>query len=238
MILDALGETTDGVGSSDPYDAYAAVIGGPIFEEPHVEKLRKALRGFVTPGQCLGFLVQMKRRLEQVCSGPPGEQFTPGAENSEHRRKRRRLNLEPSACSPAEAMNFAFVCGVMTIVWTSLPFHSLVDESRLEAVNEIRDANTNLITPLLSLGLKRKRVEQGKSTSRSWSCDVITSSALRLQYALSVCTSLNCHPAHDAKVESRMLKLLESADVLPELKIEIVNQRFLSGETCTHRSVL
>jgi hypothetical protein len=226
VILSALGKTTDDISSSDPYGAYAAVIGGPIFKESHTEKLRQALRGFVTPGQCLGFLVQTKSTLERVCSGHSGEQFTPHAENSERSHKRRKLDLEPSTCSPGENTNCAFVCSIIAIIWTSLPFRSLVDESRSEAVNAIRDANTSVIGPLIAAGLKRKRSEQGRSTSRSWSRDVVLSSALRLQYALSVCTSLNCHPAPDTKVESRMLKLLELSDVLPELKIEIVNHSF------------
>jgi hypothetical protein len=67
-ILDALEQTTDSIDPSDPYNTYAAALGGPIFEDSHVEKIRKALRGFVTPGQCLGFLAQMKDALERVSS--------------------------------------------------------------------------------------------------------------------------------------------------------------------------
>lgn len=230
MILDALGKNSDDINSSDPYDAYAAVIGGPIFEESHTQNLRKSLLGFVTPGQCLGFLTQTKSTLKRVCSGPSREQSTLGAGDSERSRKRRKLDLEPSTCSPANAIHFAFLCSVIAIVWTSLPFRTLVDEARSEAISEIRDANMNVIVPLLSAGLKRKRDEGGRNTSRSWSCDVVTASALRLQYALSVCTWVNCHPAHDTKMESRMLKLLESPNVLPELKIEIVNQTFSLGK--------
>lgn len=226
MILDALSKTTGTINPSDPHDAYATVIGGPIFDESHAEKLIKAVRGFITPGQCLGFIIQTKNTLKQVCSELFGEQLVSGAEISERSLKRRKLDLAPSTCSPAKAVHFAFVCSIIVIVWTSLPFHSLIDESRFEAVNEIRDVNTNVITPLLSAGLKRNRDEQGRSISRSWSRDVVASSALRLQYALSICTALNYHPAHDTKMESRMFKLLDSSDVLPELKIEIVNRYF------------
>ena len=231
MILDCLGQTTDHINSSDPYGTYATIIGGPIFEESHTEKLRQALRGFVTPGQCLEFLVHTKGKLKQACSEPSGEQFIPGEDSSEQSRKRRRLDLDPSTCSPAGAINFSFVGGIVAIIWTSLPFHSLVDESRLEAANEIQDVNPSVIGPLLAVGLKRKRDEQGRSTSRSWSRDVIVSSALKLEYALSSSTSLNYHPTHDPKIESRMLRLLELSDVLPELKIEIVNHRFSLGTT-------
>lgn len=168
--------------------------------------------------------MQTKVTLNQVYSALSGEQPTPSAENSERSRKRRKLDLEPSTCSPAKAINFAFVGSVIAIVWTSLPFHLLVDESRLGAMDEIRDANTSFIAPLLSAGLKRKCGELGRGIPRSWPRDILAASALRLQYALSVCTSLNFHPARDTKVESRMLKLLESPNVLPELQIEIVNQ--------------
>jgi hypothetical protein len=230
VVLDTLEKTTDRTDSSNPYDTYAAVLGGPIFEEFHVEKLKKALRGFVTPGQCLGFLAQTRSALEKVYSGPSGQQSTPRAEGSERSRKRQKLDLDPSTRPPSEAIRFAFVCKVIAIVWPSLPFHSLTDEFRLEAVNEIQGVGTSVIAPLLSAELKRKRDVEWGSASRLWSRDVITSSALGLQYALSVCTPLNFRPVHDIKMESRMLRLLESPDVLQELKIEIVNRTLLLGK--------
>lgn len=227
MILDALEQTTDSVDSDDPYNTYAVALGGPIFEESHVEKIRKALRAFVTPGQCLGFLAQTKNALERVNSGYFRQKSIADAENSKPSRKRRKLDSESTMCSPVRAINFAFVCSTTAIVWPSLPIHSLTDESRSEAVNQIQGVNTNVIAPLISMGLKRERDEEGRSPSRPWSRDIITSSALRLQYTLSTCTAFGFQPAHDIKTESRMLRLLESSDVLPELKIEIVNLTFL-----------
>ena len=224
MILDALEQTTTTVDSDNPYSTYEVLIGGPIFEDSHVEKLRKALRGFVTPGQCLGFLAQTKDTLERVYPEPFGQQGILGTESSKHSRKRRKLDPEPTGCSPVQAINFAFVCSVAAIVWSSLPVHSLADGPRSEAVNEIQGVNTSIITPLLSAGLKRERDEEGGNGSRSWSRDIIMSSALRLQYDLSVCTSLSFQPAHDTRTESRMLRLLKSSGVLPELKIEIVSR--------------
>ena len=214
---------TDGTDSGDPHDTYEAVLGGPIFDDLHVEKLGKALRSFVTPGQCLGFLSQTKNALEHVCSELFGHQDIPGTGRSERSRKRRKLDPEPSACSPVQAINFAFACSIIAVVWSSLPIRSLTDESRLEAVSEIQGVNTSVIEPLLTAGVKWERSEEVGSASRSWSRDIVTSSALKLQYTLAVCTPLGFHPTHDAKVESRMFRLLKAPDVLPELKIEIVN---------------
>lgn len=183
------------------------------------------MRGFLTPGQCLGFLAQTKGLLERICSEPPRQQDIPDSESPKRSRKRRKLDPEPTRYSPVKAINFAYVCSVIAIAWSSLPVHSLTDESRSEAVNGIQGVNTSVITPLLSAGLKRERGE-GWGASQLWSRDIITSSALRLRYTLSVCTPLSFRPAHDTKMESRMLKLLESSDVLPELKIEIVNHTF------------
>ena len=220
MVLDALEQTANSTDSSNPHSTYEIVLGGPMFEDSHAEKLRKAVRGFVTPGQCLGFLTQTKGVLERVYF-EHFRQDIPDTESSKPSRKRRKLDSEPTTCSPVQAVNFAFVCNVIAIIWPSLPVHSLTDEPRSEALNEIKGVNTNVITPLLSVGLKREHSEEGDD-SRSWSRDIITSSALRLRYDLSICTPLNFRPAHDTKMESRMLRLLKS-DVLPELKIEIVN---------------
>jgi len=171
-------------------------------------------------------LSQTRNTLERVYFGTPEQQFTPDAENSDRPRKRRKLDLEPLLCSPAKATSFSLVCRIISIVWVSLPLHSLEDESRLEAANEIRDANARFIIPLLSAGLKGKYDEGERGAYGSWARDIITSSVLRLQYALSACASLNFRPVCDTKMESRMLRLLETPDVLPELKIEIVNKRF------------
>ncbi|KAF9647481.1 hypothetical protein BDM02DRAFT_3187912 [Thelephora ganbajun] len=228
-VLDALEQTTDNIDCSNPYNTYAAVLGGPIFEESHVEKLRKALKGFVTPGQCLGFLAQTKSTLERAYSKLSRQRDIPDSESSKHSHKRRKLDPESTMCSPVKAIDFAFVCNVITIVWPSLPIHSLMDESRSEAVNEIQGVNTSVVTPVLSVGLKLERDEEGGSASRSWSRDIIASSALRLQYALSVCIPLNFQPAYDTKMESRMLSLLESSNVLPELKIEIGRSLLMSA---------
>lgn len=223
MILEALEQTTDNTDTSDPYGIYAAAFGGPIFEDSHVERLRKALRAFVTPGQCLGFLAQTKSALERVNPGHSRQQNITDTNSSKRSRKRRKLDPEFTIYSPVKAINFAFVCGVIAIVWPSLPIHSLADESRSEAVSKVQWVNANIIIPLLSTGLKRECDGEGGNASQSWSRDVITSSALRLQYALSTCTAFAFRPVHDNGVESRMLRSLESSDILPELKIEIVN---------------
>ena len=222
-IIDALEQTADSTDCGNPYNTYAAILGGPIFEASHVEKLRKALRGFVTPGQCLGFLTQTKRTLERAYSQSFQRQDIPDVGSSKPSRKRRKLDSDPAACSPVEAINFAFVCSIITVVWSSLPVHSLADESRSGVANEVQGVDTSVIIPVLSAGLKRERDEE-ESASRSWSRDIITSSALRMRYALSVCTPLGFQPALDTRTESRMLRLLKSSDVLPELKIEIVNR--------------
>ena len=237
MILDALRQTAGSVNASHPHDTYAAILGGPIFEDSHMEKLRKALRGFVTPGQCLGFLTQTRNTLERVYFGTSEQQFTLNAENSDRPRKRRKLDLELLSCSPAKATSFSLVCRIIEIVWVSLPFHSLEDESRLEAANEIQDTNARFIAPLLSAGLKRKCSEGDKGAHGSWARDLITSSILRLQYALSACTSLNFQPACNTRMESRMARLLEVPDVLPELKVEIVNKK-ISAEMHIHQLYL
>jgi len=225
MILDALKRATDGVVSSDLPKTYATVLGGPIFEDSHVDKLRNALRVFITPGQCFGFLVQTKGMLERAAnSEPSSQQSIPDTESTKRPCKRRKLDFKHTV-SPAKAVDFVFVCSVITIVWPSLPIHSLADEPRSEAVTEIQGVNTNVITPLLTAGLKREH-EEGGSAFRSWSWDVIMSSVLRLQYALSACTAFSIQPTHGAKAESRMFRFLELSDVLPELKIEIVNHAF------------
>ena len=223
MVLDALERTTDVMDSSNLYDTYEAVLGGPIFDDPHLEKLGKALRGFVTPGQCLGFLTQTKETLERACSEALGQQDVPGAGITERSRKRRKLDPESTTRSRVQAVNFTFACNIIAVVWSSLPIHSLADESRSQVVNEIQGVNTSVIDPLLFAGVKRELGEEGGSGSRSWPQDIVTSSALRLKYALSVCTPLGFHPPHDAKTESRMFRLLRTPDTLPELKIEIVN---------------
>lgn len=224
-MLDALSKITDNIGSGDPYEIYAAVLGGSIFEESHAEKLRKAFRSFMTPGQCLEFLAQTKSTLKSTYLRPSGQRLTTNMENSERSRKRQKLDFEFSACSSAMAVRFAFVSNVLAIVWPSLPIHSLTDKSRSGVLDEIQDVDTSVITPLLSARLKRDHSEED-SAFRSWSQDIITCSALRLQYALSLCTSFNFHPMYSSKTESRMLRLLEPSGVLPELKIEIVTHAF------------
>lgn len=226
MILDASERTMDITDPGDPRDAYTAILGGPIFENSHVEKLRKALQGFVTPGQCLGFLAQTKSALERACPEHLGQQDILDAESSKRSRKRRKLNPESTTCSFVGAVKFTFVCSLISVAWSSLPVLSLADKSRSEAVRRIQGVNTSVIMPLLSAGLKRERGGEGGSTSQLWSRDIITSSALRLQYTLSIYPQLGFLPMHDTKTESRMLRLLESSDVLPELKIEIVNPTF------------
>lgn len=223
MILDVLEQTADSPESGNPRNIYEVVLGGAIFEDSHVEKLRKAVRSFVTPGQCLGFIMQTKATLEQVHS-EPFQQDIPDIGNLKPPRKRRKLDLEPMKRPSALAVNFAFASSLIAVVWSSLPVHSLADDSRSEAMNEVQGVNESVIAPLLSAGFKRERDKEGGNASRSWSRDIVTSSALRLQYALSVCTPLSFRPAHDTKTQSRMLRLLKSSDVLPELKIEIVSR--------------
>lgn len=233
MILDALEQTASSTDSSNPHNTYAAVLGGPVFKESHVEKLRKSLRAYVTPGQCLGFLSQTKSALEQANPIYSRQQDTPGAKASKRPRKRRKLDLESTVCSSITAINFAFVCSVIAIVWPSLPIHSLAEESRSEAVKEIRGVNTSVIGPLLSAGLKQEYDEEGGGASRAWPQDITTCSVLRLQYVLSTCPAFGFPSTYYTEMESRMLGLLEASGVLPELKMEIVNRTLFRCKTLT-----
>lgn len=232
MILGALEQTKNSIDPHNPHNTYAVVLGGPIFEDSHVEKLRKSLRAFVTPGQCLGFLSQTRSALEQA-NPEYSRQNTPEAKTSKRPRKRRKLDLESAVCSSVTSINFAFVCSLIAIVWPSLPIRSLAEEFRSEAVKEIQGVNTSVIKPLLSTGFKQEYDEEGGGASRTWPRDITTCSVLRLQYVLSTCPAFSFQSTYDTEMESRMLGLLEPSGVLPELKIEIVNRMLFRCKTLT-----
>jgi hypothetical protein len=129
--------------------------------------------------------------------------------------------------SETTAISFAFLCRLISVIWASIPENTVQDDIKTRTRDSVQDFHTAVILPALR-GFKNISKENKRKGLDAWSWEVAVTAVLKLQYSLTS-SKLGIEVFQEEKLKSRMAKVLESDESLPELKLEIVG--FLYGAT-------
>lgn len=228
FLLTILTSAEEKLEISSAQEAYDDVSRGSILELGFLDRLAKSVHSFVTPGQCLDLLNDTSWVLQRMWSSFQDAHEKSKADLGDGARKKRKLDggsaSDERLVSEEEtiAVRLAFVFRLVSVVWPSIPLHSVPDDTK----KMLRDSVASAEVLILSI-LKGLKKFGGKSERRglnTWSWEVIIAAVMRLQYALTSSKALAFKIVRDEKAEARMLKALGSDKTLPELKIEIVGE--------------
>lgn len=140
------------------------------------------------------------------------------------RKKRRTSEMGLSVASTEQdaylyASAFALSVGVASVVLAALPLRSLTEDVRQEVRQSIQALHAGL-KATVKAGLKELL---GDGQRDGWARQVVLAAALRLRYHLAAVPQLQIPASTEEKLASKMIKLLNSREVQPELLVEVVS---------------
>lgn len=197
----------------------------PILHHVFLDELAKSLKTFLTPGQVSGTIDTVLRYLRDQLEGLVSSAAS-GDDDVKPQKKKRKT--EKGAATPANdesiqaAVAFSLTSHIASVVISSLPTRYLLEDTLGSVTEAVQDFYAFERSKLRDI-LKRIRRE-GSNHSVQWTASSIS----RLQYSIRIARSVQVSTQGDEKISSKLLSALDSP-IIPELRVEVVRQTFLSS---------
>ncbi|KAH9835766.1 Urb2/Npa2 family-domain-containing protein [Rhodofomes roseus] len=202
-----------------PREAYARVLGSPLFSFESIDRLGQAVHGFLTPSQ----IVDVTRIIVEKFTGAfqrfREQDKRVAADDGDGSRKKRKkstsdnVRIDPEWC----AVEFALVCRIVVVVLSSLAMRTALEDSRQEIHGMIGAACTSVI-PRASKGAQKAL--EADNRRGTWAWQIVAAGALLVYHD----RKSHGWPSVqlDEEVVSQLRGLLDRDDVLPEFRLTIV----------------
>ncbi|KAI0359178.1 hypothetical protein OH77DRAFT_1473878 [Trametes cingulata] len=200
-----------------PKGAYEVVASGPLTSLPFLDELSRAVHSFLTPGQVLETIGDIKRTLTEAYDVFLEREARLSADRGEGPRKKRKkdASLPEDRTEPEyHAVSFALVARTMVVVLRALPLHTLTEEVRLDAQRAISEVYSTVAVRALREGLQADKKE-------SWHWRTVITGALRLHYGLVRMPGMQQQLQLSEPILSTMLSSVATSGFIPELVVEM-----------------
>ena len=202
--------------TQSPRIIYETVSSSAMFNHTFLDQLSKAIHGFLTPGQVQELTQNVLRYLQSRIEDFE-EAISRSSQNDDSSRKKRKRDKQTSSVDPDQAaVVFALTSKLAAITLTAVPFQIILDDVHQSVKNDIREFYDDTIRRILKIAPQACL----DNTNNAWSWQIVTSSILKLGYYLSDSQLVT---GDDSPSSPELFKLLKTAELLPELRVEIVS---------------
>lgn len=209
------------------YDELAA---SPVLTTSHLDKLSKAVRAFVTPGQTLDMATRVLVKLRDFWERVRDEENVSVVGREHHgeyhaRKKRRKTGRSEQAKEVVDANGVTFVLAarIAGTVLSSLPLHSTAEEVQREVQATVKGSLDGYIRDAILMGATPAVSRDTDGTHNIWAAQVVAAAALRLRYSLQSSVHAWHTPDNQSDSEGLFSQVLALEDRLPEHSVEIVS---------------
>ncbi|KAH9937475.1 Urb2/Npa2 family-domain-containing protein [Fomitopsis serialis] len=224
--------------STQPHEAYAKVLGGPLFTFESIDRLRQAIHGFLTPGQIVDVSRVVIEHFQDTFQQFREQNKRVGAEDGDGSRKKRKkstgedIRVDPAWC----AVEFALVSRIVVVVLSSLAMRAMLEDSRKELHDMVGTTCALVFPRALNGAVKALKASNRRGT---WSWQIVATGALLVYHD----RKSHGWPSVelDEDVVSRLRTLLSNDDVLPEFSLTIIRTLLNDsaiGDSAAARGVL
>jgi FlaG/FlaF family flagellin (archaellin) len=204
------------------YDELAA---SPVLTTSHLDKLSKAVRAFITPGQTLDTATRVLVMLRDSWERVRGGENVSAVGREHHARKKRRKTGRSEKVKEvvdANAVTFVLTARIAATVLSSLPLHSTTEEIQREVQATVKGSLDGYVREAILVGATAvSRDTDG--THNVWAAQVVAAAALRLRYSLQSSVHAWHIPDNQSDSEGLFAQVLAVEDRLPEHSVEIVS---------------
>ncbi|KAH9005998.1 Urb2/Npa2 family-domain-containing protein [Lactarius hatsudake] len=209
------------------YDELAA---SAVLTTSHLDKLSKAVRTFITPGQIFDTTTRVLFMLRDVWETVRDvENVTTVGRESHARKKRRTTGRSEKAKEDADAngVTFALTARIAATVLSSLPLHSATDAVQMEVQATVKESLDGFLREAILMGANA--AISGDTGGNIWSAQVVAAAALRLRYLLQLSVHARYTLDYQSYSEGLFAEVLEVENRLPEYSVEIFRHLFHHG---------
>ena len=205
------------------YDELAA---SPILTTSHLDKLSKAVRTYITPGQTLDtatrVLVMLRDIWKKVCGG---EDVSAVGREHHARKKRRKTGHFEKAKEDVDAYGVTFMLAarIAATVLSSLPLRSTAETVQREVQATVKESLDGFVREAILAGATATVSRGTDGRHNIWAAQVIAAAALRLRYLLRSSVHAWYTPDNQSDSEGLFAQVLAVEDRLPEYSVEIVS---------------
>ncbi|KAI0271531.1 Urb2/Npa2 family-domain-containing protein [Gloeopeniophorella convolvens] len=205
--------------------SYDDLVASPTLVVDHLDKLSKAVRSFITPGQTLETARKMTSVLQDLWEAFRHAESAAASDHGQGVRKKRRTSegTEKAAGRDAHphAVTLALTARIVAVVLSSLPLHSVTEPVQADVRATVAEfmesfAHEAIVSSIdaVTAGVKDRRRDV-------WAAQVVAAVALRLRYILPGPLHLQLDPSGSNGLEELLSGLTTADDCLPEFRIEI-----------------
>ncbi|KAF9821856.1 hypothetical protein IEO21_00286 [Rhodonia placenta] len=214
-------------GPDDARDTFGLVNSSALFSFTFLDRLAKAIHGFLTPGQVQDVTKLVLQNLRDTFKEfkEQDKRFT-ADEGSGARKKSRRsgttVSVDGHPNPELAAVTFASAARAVGLVVESLPLHVIPEEAREEIRCLVGDVHSHVIPRALKGSYKAMEATDRRET---WAWQIVAAAALRVHYELSTARVLKLELGFDSSAISQLRIFLQHDGTVPEFSVEIA--RFL-----------
>ncbi|KAF8273762.1 Urb2/Npa2 family-domain-containing protein [Lactarius quietus] len=216
------------------YDELAA---SPILTTRHLDKLSKAVRAFITPGQTLDMATRVLTMLQDIWERVrDGGNVSPVGRDHHVRKKRRTAGRSEKVKEDVDAnvVTFALAARIAGIVLSSLPLHSATKAVQREVQATVKRSLDGFVLQAILTGANATISRSTDGRLDIWAPQVVAAAALRLRYLLHSSVHACYAPGNRSDSEGLLAQVLAVEGLLPEYSVEIFRDLFHHG---SHQTV-
>ena len=211
------------------YDKLAA---SPILTTSHLDKLSKAVRAYITPGQTLDTATRVLVKLRHIWETVRDGENVSAVGQRHHVRKKRRTSGRPEKVKEvvdANGVTFTLAARIAATVLSSLPLHSATEAVQREVQATVNGSLDGFVREAILMGANATVSQSTEGRYNIWATQVVAAAALRLRYLLQSSVHACYTPDNQSDSERLLAQVLAVEDRLPEYSVEIVSQWHVRG---------
>lgn len=208
--------------------SYDGLVASPALTTNHLDRLSKAVRTFITPGQTLDTARRVIGMLRDIWERFHDVEKASAADYERGARKKRRTSTSESTRKAREedadaaAVTFALATRIVAIVLVSLPLHTATEAEQAKVQAIITESFDTFVREAIIAS--RDAAISGSSDRRRdvWAAQVVGAAALRFLYTLHM-SAPALHSGDKNGLGDLAAAVLKVDNSLPEYGVEIVS---------------
>lgn len=206
--------------------SYDGLVASPALTMSHLNKLSRAVRTFITPGQTLDTARQVLAALREIWEHFRDMEKVAAADRGRGARKKRRIP-ETSNAGKADpdvgAVTFTLAARIAMTVLTSLPLHTITEAEQAQLKTTVTESLAGFVREAILTGTGAIISGSSERERDAWAIQVVAAAALRLSYMLQLSGRVRYGHNDQNDLGELAAAGLKVDDCLPEFYVEIVS---------------
>ncbi|KAI0252608.1 hypothetical protein BJV78DRAFT_324558 [Lactifluus subvellereus] len=207
--------------------SYDGLVASPALTTSHLDRLSKAVRTFITPGQTLDTARRVIDMLRDIWERFHDVEKASAADYERGARKKRRTSISESTRKAREedadapAVSFVLATRIVAVVLSSLPLHTVTEAEQAKVQAIVTESFDGFVRE--AIRASTDAAISGSSDRRRdvWAAQVVGAAALRLLYTLQMSVPARHLPSDQNDLGDLAAAVLKVDGTLPEYGVEI-----------------